>query len=392
MLVPVEGVTVAPAAEYAFDFTVVAPPMTTMRYALPLTPTGVADVDTLDCNWILAGYDELILTDEAAEDTVVSRFPDIQPGTAGAWARFDIEECAGRVPVIVMGFENGTYRPAVQVSRDAMAVYIFRTLKLVTQAYEGRFTDIASDHWAWGEIEALVRAGIVQGFENDTYRPALIVNRGTMAVYVSRALVGGPDVPTGPAVPTFSDVATDYWAYDEIEYCVAEGIVKGYENNTYRPVNPVTRDQMAVYVSRTFIMPTGSVVVLGGPAITSYNPATLGELGWSSISSGGGGIPGFAYVMLDAARLSTDMAPLDITFELREGATPTSATVTLDATDIQDAIDAVTTSGGEPYLVVSWMIPGGLTPDDYVLVVTIAGYEMALQPEFTINEPEFAIE
>ena len=38
-------------------------------------------------------------------------------------------------------------------------------------------------------------------------------------------------------------------------YCVGQGVVKGYDDGTYRPTEAVTRDQMAVYVARAFKLP-----------------------------------------------------------------------------------------------------------------------------------------
>jgi hypothetical protein len=61
------------------------------------------------------------------------------------------------------------------------------------------------------------------------------------------------------ATPHFTDVTEDSWAYDEIEACLAAGIVQGYPDNTYQPANPVTRDQMAVYTARAVAGGDGSV-------------------------------------------------------------------------------------------------------------------------------------
>ncbi len=57
---------------------------------------------------------------------------------------------------------------------------------------------------------------------------------------------------TGVPSRGFSDVGSDHWAYDYISYCQAEGIVQGYPDGSYRPAVEVTRDQMAVYVARAF--------------------------------------------------------------------------------------------------------------------------------------------
>ena len=48
----------------------------------------------------------------------------------------------------------------------------------------------------------------------------------------------------------FFDVPSCYWAFAAIEACVTAEIVAGYPDLTYRPVQPVTRDQMAVYIAR----------------------------------------------------------------------------------------------------------------------------------------------
>ncbi len=59
------------------------------------------------------------------------------------------------------------------------------------------------------------------------------------------------ETPSG-ATEAFADVAEDQWAYSEIMACVRAGIVRGYDDNTYHPEGYVTRDQLAVYFARAF--------------------------------------------------------------------------------------------------------------------------------------------
>ena len=75
--------------------------------------------------------------------------------------------------------------------------------------------------------------------------------------------------------PSFRDVASGYWAADQIDACVAAGIVSGYDDATYRPVQAITRDQMAVFISRALAggdagVPTGPVTATFGDVATSY--------------------------------------------------------------------------------------------------------------------------
>ena len=53
-------------------------------------------------------------------------------------------------------------------------------------------------------------------------------------------------------VGIFDDVPTDYWAAAWIEQLFDEGITAGCGDDNYCPEDPVTRDQMAVFIVRTF--------------------------------------------------------------------------------------------------------------------------------------------
>jgi hypothetical protein len=114
------------------------------------------------------------------------------------WAFRYVEYCAANG--IVQGYWDGSYRPGEVVTRDQMAAYVSRTIATPT-----------------GE------AGL-EGY-------------------------------AAPDTPSFTDVAADHWAYRYIEYAAAHGIVQGYGDASYRPALPVTRDQMAMYIARAFRLP-----------------------------------------------------------------------------------------------------------------------------------------
>jgi len=125
------------------------------------------------------------------------------------------------------------------------------------------FRDVPRSCWAFDEIEACYSAGIVGGYW-DGYHPEDTLNRGQMAVYVSRALAGGDaGIPDGPAHASFRDVPTDYWAYKWIEYAYAHNIVGGYWWDGYWPARIVDRGQMAVFVARAMVDPTGDAGLAG---------------------------------------------------------------------------------------------------------------------------------
>ena len=184
-------------------------------------------------------------------------FPDVEPGS---WAASSVQACveAG----IVSGYEDGTYKPTLPVTRDQMAVYISRALAggdsdVPDFTATPTFPDVGATHWALRHIEYAVAQGVVAGYDDGNYHPEYEVTRDQMAVYVARALVA-PSGEAGladyvPADPrNFPDVPDTFWAYKHIEYCVEHDVVNGYEDGYYYPDIVVTRDQMAVYVARAF--------------------------------------------------------------------------------------------------------------------------------------------
>jgi hypothetical protein len=206
---------------------------------------------------------EDILGHRASRETMFyversNTFPDVPEGH---WAWLCVE--AAKLAGIVRGYPDGTYHPEYAVTRDQMAVYIARALA-DGDAYipdpgctTPVFTDVLCDHWARKYIQYTVSQGVVQGYPEGDYKPGLEVTRDQMAVYVARSIA----TPTGEAgladyVPSdprnFPDVPSDFWAYKQVEYCVGEGVVNGYDDGYYHPEIVVTRDQMAVYIARAF--------------------------------------------------------------------------------------------------------------------------------------------
>jgi len=408
--VPVVG-TVAPGATHLFEFGIVAPPITTLAYPSPATLTSAGAIVPFDCNWILASQYTptvaMIPTDTSENAITINRFPDIAPGTSGAWAAFWIEQLAGRAPVMVSGYPDGNYAPKVVVARDAMAVFVARAMNLDLPPYQARFPDVPEDYWARPWIEALAEAGIVAGYPDGNYAPWVTVARDAMAVFVARGMAGGDaGIPSGPAVATFPDVPgwddeNPHWAYDYIEYCVAQGIVSGYPDGTYQPGIEVARDAMAVFIWRGFVQPTGTVIVLAGPATTAFDPATTDFTGWSTQDRD----PTHAYVAFDALRLDTNLCTptgptdgWDVAFDFyafdpaeNEATGDPLATVwvSLDQSQVA-AAKAAAMASGDPYLVMSAPIPA-LDDGLYQLVVRAetASQDLAevpRKPVFTISE------
>jgi PKD repeat protein len=194
---------------------------------------------------------------ETKERYIAVLFPDV---LTDHWAWSQVISCVDAN--VVKGYDDGLYHPADPVTRDQMAVYIARALvspsgdaAIPDPEPPPSFSDVPPTQWAYKHIEYAVSQNVVKGYDDGTYQPGLTVDRGQMAVYVARAMVapGGDAAIPDPVPPaTFPDVPDTFWAYKQVEYCVGQGVVKGYDDGKYHPEIAVTRDQMAVYIARAF--------------------------------------------------------------------------------------------------------------------------------------------
>jgi len=110
-----------------------------------------------------------------------------------------------------------------------------------------KFKDVDSAHWAWKNIEALVAREILKGYPDQTFRPENEITRAEFTTIVVRAL-GLTEIR--PAAPAFADVGPQNWFYSSVEAAAKAGLVRGYENGTFRPENRISRQEMAVILVR----------------------------------------------------------------------------------------------------------------------------------------------
>jgi len=172
------------------------------------------------------------------------------------WAYQFIESLAASG--ITGGCGNGNYCPLSPVTRAQMAVFLERGMNGSSYsppaATGNAFLDVAANDFAASYIEQLASDGITGGCGNNNYCPDVTVTRDQMAVFLLRAKYSSSYSPPA-ATGIFADVPVNHWAAGWIEQLAAEGITAGCGGDNYCPGSEVTRDQMAVFLVRTFSLP-----------------------------------------------------------------------------------------------------------------------------------------
>jgi hypothetical protein len=158
---------------------------------------------------------------------------------------------------ITVGCGNGNYCPLDSVTRQQMAVFLLKSMNglcYVPPPCTGQFPDVPCSSNFAPWIEALADAGITGGCGGGNYCPTNPVTRQQMAVFLLKAKHGSSYVP--PACSGgFGDVPCPSQFADWIEQLAAEGITGGCGNGNYCPTQAVRRDQMAAFINNTFQLP-----------------------------------------------------------------------------------------------------------------------------------------
>jgi hypothetical protein len=146
------------------------------------------------------------------------------------------------------------YCPGDNVTREQMAVFITRALNQVpADGYCGTtnpFSDVGFGRWSCKYIRRLAELGISSGYGDGRFGPEDSVTREQMAVFLTRALDMVPEEGYCRVTNPFTDVAYDRWSCKNIKRLAELGITTGYGDGRFGPDAYVTRDQMAVFLSR----------------------------------------------------------------------------------------------------------------------------------------------
>jgi peptidoglycan DL-endopeptidase CwlO len=159
------------------------------------------------------------------------------------WAKKEIEYLSKQG--IINGYQNSTFKPDNTVTRAEVAKMLSETFNL-SISKGSSFSDVSSSHWANPYINAVADKGIFAGYGNGTFKPNKAITRGEIAALFTRAF----DLTNQEATEQFSDLKSTHWAYNDIQTLTASSIATGYSNNTFQPNKETSRSEFSVFLYR----------------------------------------------------------------------------------------------------------------------------------------------
>jgi len=146
---------------------------------------------------------------------------------------------------IFNGYEDGSFRPEQKITREEIAVAMMRALGLEEAAANAPKTDFADGEsisaWARDAVNLMVELGIFTGYDDNSFKPGQVITREELTAVLIRKIGVGDADDHG-----FIDAEhIGDWAEEYIKHAVEIGLVNGYPDGSFKPANAVTRGETA---------------------------------------------------------------------------------------------------------------------------------------------------
>lgn len=196
-----------------------------------------------------------------------------------------------------------------------LLVMVFVLTATFTTPVFAAFTDVAETDAFSAAVNNLSSLGIINGYEDGTFRPLNNVTRAEFTALILRAIGLGNIGSTELTDPPYPDVVTSdvSWAIGNIRTAKDMGIVTGYEDGTFRPMNNVLYEEAITMIVRA--IGYENYTQANGEWYTKYM-TTAGSLGILKNVNGTIGVPATRAII---AMLINNVLETDATKNLTAG-------------------------------------------------------------------------
>lgn len=153
----------------------------------------------------------------------------------------------------VVGYPDGTFGPERNITR-AEAVAMFTRLvrgKVETTSRTTRYSD-ANNQWYSDALNYATDKGYISGYTDGRFNPNANMTREEFAQMISKYVAENVNKVEDNTLISFKDVSDKNWSKSAIQDALERGIIKGYEDGTFRGDRDITRAEAVRMLNRTF--------------------------------------------------------------------------------------------------------------------------------------------
>jgi len=204
---------------------------------------------------------------------------------------------------LISGYPDGTMKPNAPVTRAEFVTFVNRTLKGKDANATCSFTDVKKTDWFYADVATAYAAGYIMGYEDGSFKPSSPISRQEAAVIVGR-VIDGIGTPDLTILAQFNDASKiAAWAKPSVASLVAKGLLKGYADGTFGAEKQITRAESVVVLDRGIV--SAPVVVQPAPVISS------GGGGWSPLVVSVYANPTMSVAVGGTSQISVTATPAD---------------------------------------------------------------------------------
>ena len=152
---------------------------------------------------------------------------------------------------IMNGVSGTKFAPETSMTRAMFVTVLYRLEGSpdVTGMATPPFTDIGAKNfdWAYNAIVWAYNTGVTKGTSATTFAPGVAISRQEIVTMFYR-YAGSPAVSGSPIFGDSSVISS--WARNAVQWAKSFGVVNGYPNGNFGPVDATTRGQMAAMIHR----------------------------------------------------------------------------------------------------------------------------------------------
>ena len=139
------------------------------------------------------------------------------------------------------------------------------------------FTDVQESSWFYDAVAYVYGNGLMNGMTDTAFAPGVTMTRGMLVTILYR-MAGSPAV-SGAA--GFGDVPAGAYYADAAAWAAANGIVTGYDADTFAPDAPITREQLAAILYRCAGASGDNAALDGFTDAASVSGYASGAMAWA---------------------------------------------------------------------------------------------------------------